>query len=139
VLAGDELLVEIDVPGPPPRTGKVYLKHGRRKAMELATVGVAVALTLNGEMCQQVRIVLGAVASTPIRARGAEAILVGNVPDEMAINAAAQAAMAESCPISDVRSSADYRQEMVRVLTGRAVKRALALASAGSDQVLGND
>jgi carbon-monoxide dehydrogenase medium subunit len=128
VLAGDEILVEINVPDPPPQTGKAYLKHGRRKAMELATVGVAVALTLNGERCQQVRIVLGAVAPTPIRARQAEASLQGIMPDDKAITAAAEAAMAESRPISDVRSSADYRREMVRVLTGRAVKQALVLA-----------
>jgi carbon-monoxide dehydrogenase medium subunit len=130
VLAGDELLVEINVPSPSPRTGKVYLKHGRRKAMELATVGVAAAMTLDGDgdECQQVRIVLGAVAPTPIRARGAEAMLQGIVPDDKAITAVAEAAMAEARPISDVRSSADYRREMVRVLTARAVKQALNLA-----------
>jgi carbon-monoxide dehydrogenase medium subunit len=128
VLAADEILVEINVPSPPPRTGKAYLKHGRRKAMELATVGVAVALTLDGDLCQQIGIVLGAVAPTPIRARQAEAVLQGVVPDDKAITAAAEAAMAEARPISDVRSSAAYRREMVRVLTGRAIKQALDLA-----------
>ena len=128
VLAADEILVEINVPSPPPRTGKAYLKHGRRKAMELATVAVAVALTLDGDLCQQIGIVLGAVAPTPIRARQAEAVLQGVVPDDKAITAAAEAAMAEARPISDVRSSAAYRREMVRVLTGRAIKQALDLA-----------
>jgi carbon-monoxide dehydrogenase medium subunit len=125
VLAADEILIEIDVPAPPPNTGQSYLKHGRRKAMELATVGVAVSLTLAGDLCQNVRIVLGAVAPTPIRARQAEVILQGITPDEQAIIAAAEAAMAESRPISDVRSSADYRREMVQVLTGRAIRQAL--------------
>lgn len=125
VLAKDELVVEIVVPAPRPHTGKVYIKHGRRKAMELATVGVAVALTLAGNICRDIRIVLGAVAPTPIRARKAEQILQGNVVNEAAMAAAAQAAMEEARPISDVRSSAEYRRDMVRVLTGRAIQQAL--------------
>jgi carbon-monoxide dehydrogenase medium subunit len=131
VMARDEVLTEIVVPAPPPHTGKVYIKHGRRKAMELATVGVAVTLTLAGDTCQEIRIVLGAVAPTPLRARQAEAILRGQVVDEAAISAAAEAAQAESRPISDVRSSAEYRREMVRVLTSRAITQAWALARKG--------
>lgn len=128
VLAADEILTEIDLPAPPPHTGHAYLKHGRRKAMELATVGVAVTLTLAGDVCHDIRIVLGAVAPTPIRARQAEAVLQGATPAERAISAAAEAAMAEARPINDVRSSAAYRREMVRVLTGRAITQALARA-----------
>ena len=128
VLARDEIMVEIAVPSPLPHTGKVYIKHGRRKAMELATVGVAVALTLTGEVCEEVRIVLGAVAPTPIRARKAEEILRGRVVGETTVTAAAQAAMEESRPISDVRGSAEYRREMVRVQTGRAITEALRIA-----------
>ena len=130
VLANDEILKEVAVPSPPPRAGKVYIKHGRRKALELATVGVAVAVNLKGEVCEHIQIVLGAVAPTPIRARTAEDTLRGTVIDEKAIEAAAHAAMEESRPISDVRSSAEYRREMVRVLTGRAVRRALDSAGA---------
>lgn len=128
VLARDEIMVEIAVPCPLPHTGKVYIKHGRRKAMELATVGVAVALTLSNGVCEEVRIVLGAVAPTPIRARKAEEILRGKKVDETAIPAAAQAAMEECRPISDVRGSAEYRREMVRVQTGRAITEALKIA-----------
>lgn len=128
VMRRDEVLTEITVPPPPSHTGKVYLKHGRRKAMELATVGVAVTLTLAGEVCQEIRIVLGAVAPTPIRARRAETVLRGKVIDDTAISAAAQAAQAESRPISDVRSNAEYRREMVRVLTARAVRQAVEAA-----------
>jgi carbon-monoxide dehydrogenase medium subunit len=72
VLGTGELVTEIAVPPPPPRTGKHYIKHGRRKAMELATVGVGVTLTLDGGACREIRIALGAVAPTPIRARQAE-------------------------------------------------------------------
>lgn len=128
VLAPNEIVVEIAVPVPPPHTGKVYIKHGRRRAMELATVGIAVALTLAGDICRQVRIVLGAVAPTPVRARQAEALLLGQKITGTNITAAAEAAMAESRPISDVRSSAEYRREMVRVLAGRAITAALEQA-----------
>ena len=120
VLKHDELVTAIRVPAPPPRTGKVYIKHGRRKAMELATVGVAV--TLNEF---DTRIVLGAVAPTPIRARRAEALLRDHKIDAARIERAAQGAVQEAQPISNVRASAEYRREMVLVLTRRALQRAL--------------
>jgi len=109
VLKPDELLTEIVVPAPAPRSGKVYIKHGRRKAMELATVGVAVTLTEGLD----VRIVLAAVAPTPIRAKQAEALLRGRKIDSALLERAAQAAVEESRPISNVRASAEYRREMV--------------------------
>jgi len=121
VLKVDELVTQLVVPAPAPRSGKVYIKHGRRKAMELATVGVAVTLTENSE----VRIVLGAVAPTPIRARKAEALLRGRRIDGALIERAGQAAADESRPIGNVRASAEYRREMVAVLTRRALQRAL--------------
>lgn len=124
ILNPGEIVTEVIVPDPLPNTGKVYIKHGRRKAMELATVGVAVTLTVENERVEDVRIVLGAVAPTPIRAFEAETMLQAKDPDESLIQAAATAAMEESTPISDVRSSAAYRREMVKVLTARAVRRA---------------
>jgi carbon-monoxide dehydrogenase medium subunit len=124
VLAAGELVAEVIVPPPVPRTGKHYIKHGRRKAMELATVGVAVALTLDGDVCREIRIALGAVAPTPIRARAAEDALRGRPLDGAAIAAAARIAMGECRPISNVRGSAEYRREMVGVLTARAIERA---------------
>jgi carbon-monoxide dehydrogenase medium subunit len=119
VLGVDELVTELLLPAPPPNTRKVYIKHGRRKAMELATVGVAV--TLNTD----VKIVLGAVAPTPIRARKAEDLLRGRTLDEKLIAQAAKAAADESRPISNVRASAEYRREMVEVLTRRALQRCI--------------
>jgi aerobic carbon-monoxide dehydrogenase medium subunit len=117
VLKPDELVTEIVVPAPVARTGKVYIKHGRRKAMELATVGVAVTRSE-----KEVRIVLGAVAPTPIRARRAEELLRGKPWNDALIQKAAAAAAAESRPISNVRASAEYRREMVVVLTRRALQ-----------------
>lgn len=126
LLGAAELLTEIVVPAPAPHTGKHYIKHGRRKAMELATVGVAVSLTLKGDTCAGVRICLGAVAPTPIRARTAEAIFLRNGnPEETA-----EAAMREARPISNVRGSAQYRTRMVRVLTRRALDEAQRRAAA---------
>jgi carbon-monoxide dehydrogenase medium subunit len=119
VLRPDELVTELVVPAPPPRTGKVYIKHGRRKAMELATVGVAVTLTVNGD----IRIVLGAVAPTPIRAKNAEEVLRWKFSDEL-FEKAARTAADEARPISNVRASAEYRRDMVRVLTRRALEQA---------------
>ena len=109
VLKPGELVTAILVPLPPAGARKVYIKHGRRKAMELATVGVAVTRTPS-----EIRIALGAVAPTVIRARAAEKI--------RDVEKAAQAAAAECAPISNVRASADYRREMVRVLVKRALE-----------------
>jgi carbon-monoxide dehydrogenase medium subunit len=87
--------------------------------MELATVGVAVSVSPN-----EVRIVLGAVAPTPIRAARAEQVFL----ESRNANEAAEAAMNAAQPISNVRATADYRREMVKVLTRRALERAQELA-----------
>ena len=124
VLADGELAVALVVPAPAPHTGKVYLKHGRRNEMELATVGVAVTLTLAGDRVHDLRIVLAAVAPTPLRARRAEAVLRGRPLADALIDEAARTAVAESRPIGDVRGSAEYRRAMVGVLTARAIEQA---------------
>jgi aerobic carbon-monoxide dehydrogenase medium subunit len=126
-LAPDEIVTGIEIPAVPRHSASVYIKHGRRKAMELATVGVAVCLTLVGGTCRNVHIVLGAVAPTPIRVKPAETLLEGQAPREELIEAAAQAAMQEARPISNVRGSATYRREMSAVLTARAIRRAREL------------
>jgi carbon-monoxide dehydrogenase medium subunit len=124
VLQPDEILTGIVMPAVERGSASVYIKHGRRKAMELATVGVAVALTIDGRTCRKIRIVLGAVAPTPIRAKRAEALLEGQTLSDKLIDAAAQAAMEDTRPISNVRGSAAYRREMSRVLTARAIRQA---------------
>lgn len=123
-LGADEVVTAIVLPPLAAQGGSDYIKHGRRRAMELATVGVAVSLRRDGDVCRDLRIVLGAVAPTPVRARAAEALLEGVAPDEAAIAAAGRAARDESRPISNVRASADYRRAMVAVLTRRAVAAA---------------
>ena len=129
VLGPGEIVTSISVPAPAKGMGKAYIKHGRRKAMELATVGVAVTLTLEGGACRDVRIALGAVAPTPIRARAAEAALRGQGLDGGTIASAARIAAGETRPISNVRGSAGYRRQMVEVLTARAIAQAMQRAA----------
>ena len=129
-LQPGEILVEMDVPCSPPRSGLVYVKLPARTAVDIAAVGVAASITLDAkdETCQEVRIVLGAVAPTPSRSKGAEEILRGRKIKDPVIEKAAQLASQEARPISDVRSSAAYRTEMVYVLTKQAIREALAQA-----------
>jgi carbon-monoxide dehydrogenase medium subunit len=127
-LKKGELLVEIEVPMPPPNTKGVYLKHSIRGTIDLALVSVAAIITLkpNGEFCRDIKIALGAVAPTPMRAHKAEEIMKGQRIDEVLISRAAQAASNEARPISDVRASAEYRKEMVKVFSRRALREAMA-------------
>ena len=97
--------------------------------MELATVGVAVSLVLADDgAVDDVRIVLGAVAPTPLRARRAEAMMRGERTSPGLLDIVSRIAMEESRPISDVRASAEYRRRMVGVLTRRAIEQALERA-----------
>ena len=124
VLASDEILIGIDVPNPPPHSAAAYLKQSPRRAMDLAVVGVAVALALAPDRSLgEVRIVLGAVAPTPIRAIQAEAMIRGRNLTETLIAEASRKAADESEPIADIRSSKEYRKEIVEVLTRRAIQQ----------------
>jgi CO/xanthine dehydrogenase FAD-binding subunit len=125
VLAGEEILQEIQIPGLPPQAKGIYLKLTPRRAMDLAIVGVAVVVIAEDKLCNDIRIALGAVAPTPIRAKRAEGILKGQKFDEKAIEKVAQTAAEESKPIDDHRASAEYRREMVKVLTRRAINQAI--------------
>jgi aerobic carbon-monoxide dehydrogenase medium subunit len=124
-LTQGEIVTSIQVPTPPARTGSAYVRHTPRLAMDIAVVGVAAAVTLTSrDVCKDAKIVLGAVAPTPIRARNAERILKGKILTPEIIAKAAQAAVDEARPISDVRASATFRSEMVNVLTERMIQAA---------------
>ncbi len=125
-MGAEEILTAIFLPPSHPRLAGEYIKFSPREMMDLAYVGVAVALVLNDKdkRCEHVRIALGAVSPTPMRARNAETIVLNQtITAELAGKAGVEAAM-ESKPISDVRSSADYRREMVRAMTKRALLNA---------------
>lgn len=126
-LAGDEILAQIRIPPPPPDAWGCYIKHTVRRSVELAIVGVAVLLHLSDDhLCRKARVVLGAVAPTPIRAGRSEALLRGKRLGEELLREAAKAAAEEASPIADQRASAEYRREMISVLVRRALASALA-------------
>ncbi|MDP7544845.1 MAG: FAD binding domain-containing protein, partial [Anaerolineales bacterium] len=118
-LQAGELLQAINIP--PPQGSAVYIKHTPRAFMDIAVVGVAARLELAAGHCRAAGIVLGAVAPTPLRARQAEAALVGQSLTDEIIENAARIASEKCAPIDDIRGSAWYRRRMVGVLTRRAL------------------
>jgi len=135
VLGPADLLLAIQVPPPSAQTRGVYLKHSYRGSIDLAIVGVAATCNIQGEICEDIKLVLGAVAPTPMRARKGEEILRGKPLREPWIEKASEAAAEEAKPISDVRASAAYRREMVRVLTRRALREAMAHLPEDPEQI----
>jgi len=125
-LIPGEIVTEIAIPEPGAGECAAYIKHAVRKAMDLAIIGVAAWLKMDGNKCLDCRIALGAVAVTPIRSAKAEKILIGRELTEELIAEAAVAASEDCSPISDVRASAEYRKDMIRVFTKRSIKKALA-------------
>ena len=131
-LAAEEILTEIRIPLPPPASGGAYLKM-ERKVGDFATAGVAAQITLDGAgACQRAGVGLTNVGLTPIKAKQAEAFLAGKVLDDATIKQAAGLAAADSQPMDDIRGSADYKRDLVRVLTARALGRALDRARGGA-------
>jgi len=138
VLQADEILKEIFVPEVPGRRGATYLKLGRRKAMEIAIVGIGVAIHLNGsdQVVSECRIAMGSVAPTPMRARRGEEILRNQEVRDGLIEEVAVVAAEEASPISDLRASREYRLDMIRVLCRRAAHVALARARGNKEEGL---
>ena len=130
-LRADEILTEIRIPVAAPRSGGAYLKL-ERKVGDFATAGVAVQVTLspNGT-CDRAGIGLTNVGPTPIKAKRAEAALQGKRLDEGTVRQAAQLAAEESQPTADFRGSTEYKRDLVRVLTARALRKALERAGGG--------
>lgn len=124
VIAQDEILTEVIIPDQP-ATGSTYIKFGLRRSGALAVVGVAAAVTMDGDVCKDARIALGAVAPVPIRAKKAEDLLKGKAITKEFLEEVGKCAAAESKPISDIRGSAEYRRDMVRVFTKRALSKAI--------------
>lgn len=126
VLKADELVQEILVPKPVKGTHSIYYKYAIRNALDLAMIGVAANVLLDAGKVKDVKLALGAVAVTPRRANKTEALLLGKALDEELIEEAAQVASQEDCaPISDIRASADYRREMVRIHVRDALRFAM--------------
>jgi CO/xanthine dehydrogenase FAD-binding subunit len=134
VLGASDLLTRIVVPQLPPHSGSYYLRHTPRAWMDIAVVGVAAAVTLapDGTVIDA-RVALGAVAPTPLRAREAEDLLRDQSPTNKVLAEVGAMAAQEARPIDDLRASADYRRHLVNVLTQRAIRGALTLATQGGN------
>jgi aerobic carbon-monoxide dehydrogenase medium subunit len=125
-LRKSEILTEVRVPFLPPRSGGAYLKLGRG-ASDLATVGVAAVVTLDkAGACSDARLALAGVGRTPIRATKAEDALKGRKPIDGVVAEAGQRAGEMSDPTSDIRGSAEYKRDMVRVYVRRAIVQSLS-------------
>jgi carbon-monoxide dehydrogenase medium subunit len=123
ILEPDELVIEIILPHFTKRGVGAFLKLAR-SAHDIAKVNVAVMLLFSDEICEDATIALGSVAPTVIRARKAEKIIKNSVLNSDLIAKAAKAAAKEATPISDIRSTAKYRQEVLSVCVRRALQRA---------------
>lgn len=126
-LAGNEILKEIVIPELPPEACSRYIKHTRRKAMDLPLLGLAVVLVpgTGGSVCKEARIALTLAAPTPIRAVETEEYVAGKPLGPELWEEAGKRALNESSPRTSFRTTADYRSRMIRVLLQRAADEAL--------------
>ena len=124
VLAPGEVLTEITIPDQS-ATGSTYIKFGLRRSGALAVAGSAVAVTVAGDTLVETRIALSSAGPTILRAHGAEAYLRGRTISDEALARAGVLAGEESRPRDSIRGSAEYRRNLVEVLTKRALRKAI--------------
>ena len=120
----DEILTEIQIPQPAANSDGAYIKF-ERKVGDYAVSAAAVQLTLNGNVCTAARIGLTNVSPVPMRAKKAEQAIIGKSLTDEVIEAAGQEAGAECDPSADLRGSVDYKRDITRVLTKRAIRAAI--------------
>jgi CO/xanthine dehydrogenase FAD-binding subunit len=129
-LQAGEVLARVSVPKGMGGSGGAYLRHVPRREMDIAVVGVAVQLQMDGDgrTVKDAKVALASVAPTPIRSASAEKALIGSQINEQTLKAAGEGAAADARPISDVRATADYRRELLRVYTRRVAQIAFQRA-----------
>jgi carbon-monoxide dehydrogenase medium subunit len=129
-----EILTTVLLEIPSAFSGAGYIKLGTRRALEISIVSVASYLSLEqpGGKIRSARIVLGSVAPVPMRAGDAEKILIGETPSPSLFLKAGETAAAESRPMDDHRGTAEYRRDMVSVLTQKTLGAALERANASA-------
>jgi len=132
VMRPDELLTGITFPALAEGERGIFLKLGLRRAQAISVVNAAVILALDGEIVTRAAITLGSVAPTIFRASVAEQALVGKPLTVESMREAARLAALAPTPIDDVRATAEYRTEMIRVLVSRALKALAANAQAAT-------
>jgi carbon-monoxide dehydrogenase medium subunit len=131
-LGPDEVITEVRVPDPGPRTGGTYLKL-ERKVGDFATAGLAVQVTLDNGSVGDAGIGLTGVGATNLRASAAEDALRGNEPTDAVIREAASLAAAAAEPQSDNRGTAEYKRSVVRVFCERGLRTAISAAQAAQE------
>jgi len=122
-LTPSEVLTEIRIPSPPPGSGGAYIKL-ERKVGDFATAGAAAFLVVKGGVIERAGIGLTNVGPTPIKATEAEKFLAGKKPEEATFAEAGRLAAAATKPGADRRGSVEYKKDMARVLTVRALRKA---------------
>jgi len=132
-LARGEIVVSVNLPPRPPRSGDAYLRFIPRTEMDIAVVGAGVSLTLDDKgLCSHARVALGAVAATPLLVADAADALIGTAVDEDALSRLAAAASAACRPIDDKRGTKAYRITVAGVMARRAAEIALSRARSRS-------
>jgi len=129
-LQPGEIIRETHVPSLASNSGGAYIKHAIRRT-DIAIVSASVVLTLSNSTCLNVRIGLGSVAPTAIRARGAEDILKGQTITDEIVKKAAEIAANEASPIDDIRAYAQYRRLALKTAVERAITEAIRDARFG--------
>jgi xanthine dehydrogenase iron-sulfur cluster and FAD-binding subunit A len=122
VMAPDEMLVDIYFPQMPPNYSGTFIKYALRKAQAISVVNVSVILQIEKGIIQKAKIAIGAVTPIVSRAKEAEDALVGiKISDRSALEQAVEKVINASTPISDIRSSNDYRRHILKIITLRAI------------------
>jgi aerobic carbon-monoxide dehydrogenase medium subunit len=130
-LAEDEIITQVVLPSPPPRSGIDYIRFSSSSVVDKPSAGVAVRLTLDKQAVQGAKIVLGCVGPTPVRARRAEALLIGKIVNDELVSEAGALASQECSPIGDLRGSEEYKRAIVGILVKRASDTAYKKALRG--------
>jgi carbon-monoxide dehydrogenase medium subunit len=126
-LRRGEMVTEVVLPDPPAGTGAAFLNLVRTHA-DIAKISVAAAIVVQNGICREARIAIGAAAPTVFRAAKGEGLFISQEITPEVINKAAEIAAGETKPITDLRSTAEYRREMAKVLVRRALGKALEKA-----------
>lgn len=125
-LQENEMVLKILIPPLSDKTGSSFCKlRHHQTSVDTAVVNVATRLHLVGGLCVGAAVSMGAVGPVPLRARGAESLLIGKAPGKEIVEQASRLAMEESMPVDDIRASADYRKRMVGVLVKRSLETSL--------------
>lgn len=133
VLTPGQIITGVSFPAPAANAGGCYIKLGKRKAMAIATASIAVQVAIADAKLEDIRICLGSVAPTPLRASKTEALLRGQSLNSLALDRAQAQIREEISPIDDIRSSAEYRRHTAGVIFLRALRQAILNAGVVQD------